>query len=76
MASLILNRLKQKPIPMREDPVKILIPKAAVAETVEIKAKIVDKTQEPNYERDLFLSKLRERGLVAPEVGEKPEVSP
>jgi hypothetical protein len=71
MASLILNRLKQKPVPIKDEPVKILIPKAAIAETVEIKAKIVDKTQEPNYERDMFLSKLRERGLIAPEVGEK-----
>jgi len=67
MASLILNRLKQKPVPIKEEPVKILIPRAAVAESVEIKAKIVDKTQEPNYERDMFLSKLRERGLVHPE---------
>ena len=63
MASLILDRLKQKPIPIKEEPVKILIPRASV----EIKAKIVDKTQEPNYERDVFLSKLRERGLVVPE---------
>jgi hypothetical protein len=67
MASLILNRLKQKPVPIKEEPVKILIPRASVAESVEIKAKIVDKTQEPNYERDMFLSKLRERGLVHPE---------
>jgi hypothetical protein len=71
MASLILERLKQKPVPIKEEPVKILIPKPATV--VEIKANIVDKTQEPNYERDMFLSKLRERGLIAPEVGEKSE---
>ncbi len=75
MASLILERLKQKPVPIKDEPVKILIPKAAVAEPVEIKAKIVDKTQEPNYERDMFLSKLRERGLVAPEAVEKSQVA-
>ena len=71
MASLILERLKQKPVPIKEEPVKILIPKPATV--VDIKANIVDKTQEPNYERDMFLSKLRERGLIAPEVGEKQE---
>lgn len=62
MTSLILDKLRQKPIPLKEEPVRIV----TTAEPVLIKTTIIDKTQEANYERDLFLSKLRERGLIAP----------
>lgn len=66
MASLILGKLKQKPIPTKDEPVKILIPTSTLQDPVNIKTTIIDKTGEENYERDMFLNKLRERGLMGP----------
>ena len=63
MSSIILEKLKQKPIPQKSEQKPIAISHQAV----EVKTKIVDKTS-TDYDRESFIQRLKEKQLVKPKI--------
>jgi len=74
MSSLLLAKLKNKPVPQKKEQVEIIIPEPAKKEEVEIKTVIVDKRGEIDINREEILERIRQnrdfKGVVS-----KPEVS-
>ena len=59
MSSLLLAKLKNKPVPKKIEQVQIIIPEPAKKEEVEIKTLIVDKRNETNIDRNSILERIR-----------------
>ena len=74
MSSLLLAKLKNKPVPQKKEQVEIIIPEPAKKEQVEIKTVIVDKRGEVDINREAILERIRQnrdfKGVTS-----KPEVS-
>jgi hypothetical protein len=74
MSSLLLAKLRNKPIPKKIEQVEIIIPEPAKKEEVQIKTLIVDKTKESNIDRYAILERIR-MNKEFKGVSTKPEVS-
>jgi len=59
MSSLLLAKLKNKPVPKKIEQVQIVIPEPAKKEEVEIKTLILDKRTESNIDRNAILERIR-----------------
>lgn len=59
MSSLLLAKLKNKPVPKKIEQVQIIIPEPAKKEEVEIKTVIVDKRNETNIDRNAILERIK-----------------
>lgn len=74
MSSLLLAKLKNKPVPQKREQVEIIIPEPAKKEEVEIKTTIIDKRGEFDIDRQAILDRIRQnkefKGVVT-----KPEVT-
>lgn len=73
MSSLLLAKLKNKPVPKKIEQVEIIIPEPAKKEEVEIKTLIVDKRGETEIDRNALLENIRKnrdfKGVITrPEV--------
>ena len=74
MSSLLLAKLKNKPVPQKIEQVQIIIHKPAKKEEVEIKTTIIDKRGQVDIVREAILERIRQnrdfKGVVT-----KPEVT-
>jgi hypothetical protein len=59
MSSLLLAKLKNKPVPKKIEQVEIIIPEPAKKENIDIKTLIVDKRKETNIDRNAILERIR-----------------
>jgi hypothetical protein len=74
MSSLLLAKLKNKPVPQKKEQVEIIIHEAAKKEEVEIKTVITDKRGEVDIDRQAILERIR-RNREFKGVTSKPEVT-